>query len=255
MHMNFITWKNDSYIMGGTSLRNFEQKENGNLALHVGGNLEDIIQNRRDFSAALNIPLEYWVFPQQTHSDHIMEVTKADREKGVFTYESGIADCDAIYTRDSKVALGVFHADCVPVLLYDPMEGIVCAIHSGWQGTVKEITGKAIAHLITKEHCKPENLQAYIGPAIGYSSFEVGNDVLEKVRAMSFPTASFINLANDEKGYVDCKGLNKQMLINAGILEENITVDKNDTFTNNESLFSFRRDAKCGRHITFIMKK
>lgn len=253
--MNYITWKNDSYIIGGTSLRNKTQKENGNLALHVGGNLEDIIQNRKDFSDTLGIDIKQWVFPQQTHSDHILEVTKDDCAKGVFTYESGITDCDAIYTKDKHVALGIFHADCVPILLYDPMNGIICAIHSGWQGTVKEITRKAIETLVNNEQCIPSNLHAFIGPAIGYTSFEVQADVIEKVQTMSFDTTAFMTPLKDGKAHVDCKGLNNKMLLDAGILEENITIDKNDTFTNNESLFSFRRDATCGRHITFIMKK
>lgn len=253
--MKLITWKNDTQVMAGTCLRNSEWKENGNLALHVGGNLNSVIENRQKCSDALGIDLNAWVFPQQTHSDHLQKVTLEDCGKGVLTYESGIEDCDALYTRDANVALGIFHADCVPVLLYDPIEGIVCAIHSGWQGTIKEITRKAIAQLMVDEHVLPSNLFAYIGPAISYKSFEVGMDVIDKVHAMSFDTTGFMTPMINGKAFVDGKGLNKKMLLDIGVLDENITVDKNDTFTNNDTLFSFRRDAQCGRHITFIMKK
>ncbi len=253
--MKLITWINDNEWIGGTCLRNSQWKEHGNLALHVGGDIDAIINNRKKCSEALNIPLQNWVFPQQTHSDHLKKVTAEDRGKGVYTYESGIPDCDALYTKERQVALGVFHADCVPILLYDPIEGIVCAVHSGWQGTVKEITRKVLGQLIRDENVQPENIRAFIGPAIGYSSFEVGRDVIDKVHAMSFDTSPFIMMKANGKAYVDGKGLNKKMLLDAGVCNENITVDKNDTFTNNDTLFSFRRDAKCGRHISFIMKK
>lgn len=253
--MKTIIWKNDSEIIGGTCLRNSSWKEHGNLALHVGGNLDDIIENRKKCSDALGIDFKHWVFPQQTHSDRIVQVTNNDWGKGLLTYESGIADCDAIYTKDKNTALGVFHADCVPVLLYDSITGIVCAIHSGWQGTVKEITRKAVLQLMRDEQVEPSNIHAYIGPAISYSSFEVGQDVIDLVQAMTFDTTDYITYKKDGKAFVDGKGLNKQMLLDLGVLEENITVDKNDTFTNNDTLFSFRRDPKCGRHITFIMKK
>lgn len=253
--MKVITWRNDSQIIAGTCLRNSDWKEHGNLALHVGGKLDNILENREKCSNALAIEMQQWVFPQQTHSDHIKKVTFKDCGKGVRTYESGIEDCDALYTRDANVALGVFHADCVPVLLYDQVEGIVCAIHSGWQGTVKEITRKAIQHLIQEESVQPSNLCAYIGPAIEFHSFEVGKDVIEKVKAMSFDTSPYITFESNGKAHVDCKGLNKQMLLDLGIQNEYITVDKNDTFSNNDTLFSFRRDPNCGRHISFIMKK
>ncbi len=253
--MKFINWKNDKHILAGTSLRINHEKEANNLALHVCKNTHHVLENRKNFSDTLGIAMDSWVYPQQTHSDHIKEVTNQDCGRGVYTYTSGIPDCDALYTKDRLVALGVFHADCVPILLYDPIQQIICAIHSGWQGTVKEITGKALDHLIEKEGCNPQNMFAYIGPAIGFKSFEVGSEVIHQIQTMSFPTESYVAYASNEKAFVDCKGLNKQMLLNKGLLNDHITVDKNDTFQHNDALFSYRRDASCGRHVSFIMRK
>ena len=137
--MNKIIWKDNEDIVAGTTLRDAQAKEDNNMALHVGGNLTDVIANRQRLSEDLGISLNQWVFTQQTHSDHMHEVTKADAGKGSLLYVDGIADCDALYTKESHIALGVFHADCVPVLLYDPFTHLIAAIHSGWQGTVKEI--------------------------------------------------------------------------------------------------------------------
>ncbi|MEG0095790.1 MAG: peptidoglycan editing factor PgeF [Erysipelotrichaceae bacterium] len=253
--MKYTTWKNNQEIMAGTVLRNPDMPEYGNLALHVGGDLEKVIENRLVLSNDLGISLNEWVLPQQTHSDHLVEVTSADKGKGAFTYESGIADCDALYTRESGILLGVMHADCVPVLLYDEANGIIAAIHSGWQGTVKEITSKVVRELIEKEGCDPKHLLAYIGASIAFNSFEVGEDVISKVKAMSFDTTPFIAYKENGKALVDNKGLNKQMLLDLGVSPENISIDKNDTFTANESFFSFRRDQNCGRHLSFITKK
>lgn len=253
--MRIISWKKEHNIIAGTSLRCPEEKEYGNLALHTGGDLDAIISNRKVLSEFIGIDFNRWVFQKQTHSDHITKVTTQDIGKGLLAYASAIDDSDALYTKNKNVAIGVFHADCVPVLLYDPIIGIICAIHSGWQGTVKEITKKAIAMLIEKEQCSPENIEAYIGPAISFSSFEVGEEVVEQVKSMSFDTREFIMYAANGKAFVDCKGLNEKMLLNAGVLEENITIDKNDTFGHNEALFSYRRDHQCGRHLSFIMMK
>lgn len=80
--MNKIIWKDDEDIVAGTTLRDAQAKEDNNMALHVGGNLTDVIANRQRLSEDLGISLNQWVFAQQTHSDHMHEVTKADAGKG-----------------------------------------------------------------------------------------------------------------------------------------------------------------------------
>lgn len=253
--MKIIEWKNNSELTAGTTLREPNRKEFNNMALHVGGNLIDVVNNRTELSTQLGIQLNQWVFAQQTHSDHIKEVKKEDMGKGATLYEEGIVDCDALYTKDKGVAIGIFHADCVPVLLYDPYTSIVCAIHSGWQGTVKEITRKAVEHLIEKEHVAPEHLIAYIGPSIARNSFEVGEDVIELVKHMSFDTFPFISYQKNDKALIDNKGLNVAMLVNLGVPFEQITVNPNNTFMDNDAFFSYRRKQDCGRHLSYIMMK
>ena len=103
-------------------------------------------------------------------------------------------------------------------MLYDPIQNIIAAIHSGWQGTVKEITRKTMEHLITQEHVDPSHVIAYIGPAIAYRSFEVGRDVIDQILSMSFDTSGYITYLSDEKALVNNRGLNKQMLLDAGVI-------------------------------------
>ena len=248
-------WNGDIHILAGTTLRDLEALENNNMALHVGGNLDHVIENRKHLCDALGTDLQHCVFAKQTHSDHIHCVTLDDLGKGAYEQASAIDDCDALYTRESNVLLGVFHADCVPVLLYDPIQNIIAAIHSGWQGTVKEITRKTMEHLITQEHVDPSHVIAYIGPAIAYRSFEVGRDVIDQILSMSFDTSGYITYLSDEKALVNNRGLNKQMLLDAGVPMENITINKSDTFSPNDALFSYRRDHHCGRHLSYIIRK
>ena len=84
--MNKIIWKDNEDIVAGTTLRDVQVKEDNNMALHVGGNLTDVIANRQGLSEDLDISLNQWVFAQQTHSDHMHEVTKADAGKGSLLY-------------------------------------------------------------------------------------------------------------------------------------------------------------------------
>lgn len=250
-----ILWKQKKEILAGTTLRNPNKLEYNNMALHCGGNLNNVINNREALAKKLDIALDNWILADQTHSDHIRKVGRTEVGKGAFTQADAIKDCDALYTRDANILLGVFHADCVAILLYDPIENIICAIHSGWLGTTKQICAKTLDVLINKEHCRPENLQAYIGPAIAFQSLEVGMEVVEKVIALPFDTSNYIQYKENGKALIDNRGLNYQMLRNAGILDKHIMDDKNDTFVHNDSFFSYRRDKTCGRHLSFIVRK
>ena len=84
---------------------------------------------------------------------------------------------------------------------------------------------------------------------------QIRQDVIEKVQQMSFDTSAYITYLQNGKALVNNKGLNKAMLLQLGVPEEQITVNKNDTFQPNEALFSYRRDHDCGRHLSFIMMK
>lgn len=247
-----ILWKDTPHIIAGTTLRNTNIEENNNMALHACQDQNAVRNNRKALSEQLNLPLNNWVFLQQNHSCNFVSATSQDYGKGVQTCEDAIANCDAIYTKEKGMAIGVFTADCLPILLYDPIKEIVCAIHSGWKGTTLGITSKVIEHLITEEGCNPLGFSIYFGPSIAFHSLEVGMEVIEEVKKLPFPTDDYILMKPNGKAMLDNIGLNKAMLLNAGVKEEQITINKNDTFQPNDVLFSYRRDRNCGRHLSFI---
>lgn len=253
--MPYIDWFSVENIFAGTTLRDNEKFEHNNMSLKATNNNDEIIKNREALMKEINHDLKNCVFLNQTHSTNIHKVTKEDLGKGAFDHTTAIDDCDALYTKEKDVLLGVFTADCVPILIYDEAQGIIAAIHAGWKGTVNEITKKMLDILIYEEDCDPKELKCYIGPALDFFSFECEEDVVEQVKNMSFDTKRFIIDKGNGKYLVDNKRLNMQMMLDAGIPDINIFMHHGDTMESEEDYFSYRRDKTNERHLTFILQK
>ena len=169
---------------------------------------------------------------------------------------------DAFVTRLPGVAIGVRTADCVPVLLYDPVERVVAAVHAGWKGTVLHISEGALEAMGQEFGSRPENLLATIGPSIGPDSFQVGEEVAEKFKEAGFPMDEIWSFRGPGDGsplsgghHIDLWKANRWLLEQLGIPPESIEVVGIDTFTT-PSLFSARREGvACGRIINAIMLK
>ncbi len=217
-------------------------------------NYDKILNNRKNLAKYLNTSIDCMVAPNQVHSTTFKEVTILDAGKGMYQKIDSIDQCDALYTKESNLYLLSFHADCTPILLYARDKQIIASIHSGWVGTVNQIVDKVVSHLVTVEKCDPHAMYAYIGPSISKEKFEVQKDVIEKINAMNFDTSSFYEKTDDIHYLVDNKGLNKQQLLNNGILDKNITISPYCTIKNND-LFYSHRAKQSGRSITIIKKK
>lgn len=253
--MSYIDWFSVEEIYAGTSLRDDGKEESYSLALHTTENKEAIINNRKAFMQELNHNLDNCVFANQTHSCNIHKVSKEDIGAGAYSTKDAIENCDALYTRERNVLLGVFTADCVPILIYDRGQGIIVAIHAGWQGTAQAITQKVLDVLKYDEDCEANEMYAYIGPAIEFLSYEVGEDVVNEIKKLPFSTDPFILPKDNQKYLIDNKGLNMQMLLDAGIPDTQIFMHDGDTFENEEDFFSYRKNKDTGRNMTFILRK
>ncbi len=253
--MDYLKW-NQPGIKAGTSLRSGGVSEGpysfANMAYYVGDRTDAVLANRIQLAEAIGIPLAHWVFPKITHSDHLVKVTSADQGKGTQNESDSIFDADALYTTDSGIGLAVFHADCVPILIYVDNTPLICAIHAGWQGTIKEITSKVISQLIKEEHIDPTHIHAYIGPCISQKNFEIDTPVLKLALAMSFDVLPFLSYVDAEHALFDTPGCNIFQLTQAGVLAENITDSRQCTYEDANRFYSFRRDKTTGRHISYI---
>lgn len=206
------------------------------------------------FSSRRNSELPYPVI--QGHQVHGCKVAVIDRP-GMTREE--LEGFDAFVTCLPEVAIGVRTADCVPVLLYDPVRRVVAAVHSGWKGTVSRISQRTIDLMERQFRCSAGHMHAVIGPAIGPDSFQVGEEVVARFSDSGFPMERIWSFHGRGDGtpmsgghHIDLFGSNRWLLEEAGVPPGNIQVFGIDTYTD-ESFFSARREGvQCGRNINSI---
>lgn len=253
--MKKIVHINNNVVFGATTLKDIEKPEKNNLALHVCIDPEKVMINRNELANELDLPLSNWSLPWQKHTANLYEVTANDQGKGAFDKNTSIMNVDAVYTCQPNTLIGVFTADCVGLLLVDETKPCICCIHSGWKGTVQAITDKCLKELISKNKINPTTTKAYFSPSILFDSLEVGMEVVEQIKTLTFDVEPFIHYMPNNKAYIDNQGLNIQMLRNNGIKEENIFSSNLDTKKELDSCFSFRNDKQTGEHFTFAYLK
>ena len=166
---------------------------------------------------------------------------------------------DAFITTLPGVAIGVRTADCVPILMYDPVHRVIAAVHSGWKGTVLMISKSTVNLMRERFGTNPEDLRVVIGPAIGPDSFQVGEEVAERFKDAGFPMSTIWSFQGPGDGspmsgghHIDLFQTNRWILEECGIRPENIQVHDIDTNLD-PSFFSARREGtQCGRNINAI---
>ena len=161
---------------------------------------------------------------------------------------------DAIITALKGVAIGVLTADCVPVLLYDPVKQVVGAVHAGWKGTIDGIPARAVEEMASSFGCQPSDICAGIGPSIGPCCYEVdGNVVGPLYRAMSESCEDLISPSRPGRWQFDLWKTNRRTLQLAGLRPENINVFGVCTSCNTDKFFSHRRSSgRTGRMFAVV---
>jgi polyphenol oxidase len=209
-----------------------------NLSFSVGDNREIVEQNRIIFFSSVGLKYNNVAWQAQVHGDNVTYV-----EEG-----GPVGESDAMFTDKPGIGLAVSVADCVPVLIYDPVVKIVAAVHSGWRGTAKKILSKTISKL--KEFgCNSENFIAYIGPSISKNIYEVGAEVAE-----NFNKKYLSSIGN--KYLLDVAGINYNVLLDSGVRKSNIQLSALCTYAMKDILHSYRRDGlKSGRSLGIIAMK
>jgi YfiH family protein len=236
-----------------------------NLGFTEGDTRENVLENRRRFLAALGATDLSLITLKQFHSDvvHVFETAPANPCRG-----------DASATHRPGLLLGVQTADCVPILLVDPLKRAVAAVHAGWRGTLQRIVTKAIGKMQMEFATKPADLLAALGPAIGGCCYEVGTEVSSAYLAQ-FPNAAewFDELRTGDEpdplqwlsmmppGHqpppkrvrLDLRKANRAHLLAAGLSAKNIFVSDLCTACRRDLLFSYRKGgAQSGRLMSVI---
>lgn len=239
------------FIVQGISTRlgGYSEGDNLNLALHTGDAPDAVIANRRKFCRSLGLDFHRVVTPKQVHGDRIVYVTERDCGRGTLDYQDAIDDCDALITDRADVPLMLCFADCVPILIVDPVHHAIGVSHAGWKGTAKKIGAKTILAMQEKFDTQAKDCLVGIAPSIGSCCYEVDDYVLSEFRKEYRAVDSFF-LPTQEIGkyHLDLWQANRLSLEEIGVTSTNIVTANICTACNARILFSYRAEqGKTGR--------
>lgn len=252
--MTIKYYEDNAKIRSGITLKNAVQPEENNMALHCCNDTDAILKNRQALADALDTDLQHIVCANQTHSANIHKVTRADFGRGALSVDTAIENTDALYTFETGITLCTFTADCVPVTFYEEESGLIGVIHSGWQGTIKEISSHVMTKLINEEKIDPKKLIVHIGTALSQEKFEVDEDVYLKFKQLGYADDFMYFKEATNKYHIDNQLTVQKQFELAGVPLANITIDTNCTFIEDTG-FSYRQNRQDGRHLTFLQKK
>ena len=163
-----------------------------NLSLSVGDDPVHVLENRRRLAAALGANPADFVFARQVHGATVRIVGPADRGSGAVTLDDAVPDTDALVTTSPDVVLAILTADCVPIVLHDPVAGVLACVHAGWRGIVARVPAAAVAAMQSLGS-RPSDIIAGVGPAAAPARYQVGPDVHHAVtQSFGPPAAAFI---------------------------------------------------------------
>jgi hypothetical protein len=236
-----------------------------NLGFAKWDTRENVLENRRCFQSALGADDLALCGLSQIHSDvvHLFDTAPPAPCRG-----------DGSVTNRPGLLLSVQTADCVPILLVDPKNRAVAAVHAGWRGTLQRIVAKAIGKMRMQFGSSPADMVAAIGPCIGGCCYEVGVEVAVEFKSQ-FPNASewfdelrtgdepnplqWLNMAPPghqpppKSVLLDLRKANRAQLLDAGLRAESIAVSDLCTACSRDLLFSYRKEAgMTGRLMSVI---
>lgn len=223
-----------------------------NLGENRGDTEENVRENYRRVLAALGLPDQKICFTKQVHKNEVRVVDDLDRRElfTPFLYEA-----DGIVTNVKNLPLVCFTADCVPVLLCDPENGVVGAIHCGWRSTVADILGVAVKKMISLGAI-PASIRAAIGPSIDMCCYETDSEVPKAIEGLLGEDCgnSFFAVGDTGKYMVDLKETNRRRLLQLGLQNKNISVSDECTSCNCDKYWSHRKTkGERGSQAAFIV--
>ena len=210
-----------------------------NLSSTRGDDLDCVRENYRRFCAAIGADVSRVVMTNQVHETVIRTVGPNDIKADLCQREE--YECDGLITDVPGLALTIFTADCIPVLLYDPVKKVIAAVHAGWRGTAGNIAGKAVDKMREEYGSDPGDILAAIGPGISACCFETHADVPEAMTAVLGELAKpHMTALENGKFHVDLKGINAALLKRSGVASGHIEISGDCTACHPEKYWSHR---------------
>lgn len=224
-------------------------REAFNLSFTVGENKIKTFDNRRRLSEVLNIAFGGITTGKQVHGYHVTIVGKSMAGSGAGDYYGAIDSTDAMVTNIPGTCPMVLVADCVPILLYDPNQKVVGAVHAGWKGTLAGIVEKTVYAFREHFDTSPEDMVAGIGPSIGPCCFQVGPEVIAQIEETGKQANLVRKRSSDGARYFNLWKANHEQLIQAGLKAQNVELARICTCCDASRLYFSHRyeQGKAGR--------
>ena len=204
------------------------------------------IKDYENLGKCIDIKLNKMVKPNQAHTDKIQIVEKHILENEPDFNLEVYDKTDGLITNKKDIALATTNADCILLLFFDPVNKVIANVHSGWRGTIQRISVKTVQKMVNKFNCKPENIICCICPSIRKCHFEVENDVKEifekEFRDLKIEQNNDImeKQKDKEKWNIDTVLINKILLKQEGLKQENIIDSGICSVCNSELIHSYR---------------
>ena len=231
-----------------TKLNGFSKNEfkSLNCSFSSGDNKKLVQKNRHQALKNLGLQNKELILINQMHSSKVVQINKSNMNKKI--------EADGMMTSLNNIVLGVLTADCAPIFIYDNKKKFVCCLHSGWKGTLKNISKNAVI-LFDNNKISRKNLTAIIGPCLNSKNYEVDKSFEKKFLKKNQEYSKFFRKKNINKAFFNLRGLIKYQLKELGI--EKIHNVNLDTYANQRLFFSHRRskhqnERTTGRLINLI---
>ncbi|WP_363318654.1 peptidoglycan editing factor PgeF [Massilibacteroides sp.] len=256
--LQFESFANDCNIshfittrQGGISEGNYTSF---NLGAYCGDSPDAVRENRKRLCSALGVQSTDLYIPLQTHEteiriidEHFLTLSKEEKQ-------NALKGVDALLSSLPDIAIAVTTADCVPLLIYDPIKQVIGAVHAGWRGTVNRLAAKVVEKMVQAYSTTPSDLQIGIGPCIGQDAFEVGEEVVDAFREANFPSSIHYYNKLSGKAHIDLIKANIHQLTEVGVNEQKIELSGICTYTQHKTFYSARRlGINSGRFLTGIL--
>ena len=208
--------------------------DHGNLADHIGDNINEVTRNRQQLSQQLQLPNQpTWL--KQVHGCDVVILPASNKPTA-----------DASITRQSQQICTVLTADCVPILLSNESGTEIAAIHAGWRGLLYGV----ISNTIAKLHSPTNTMMAWLGPAISRQAYAISEQMMVDFLQRNPDNKACFTKVNHQF-FADLYQLARIELNNHGITKH--FGGQYCTYTQSDWFFSYRRDnAKAGRMATLI---
>ncbi len=213
----------------------FTTSHDGNLAYHVPDIKENVDKNREAVALLMEYKNEDLVYMNQVHGNNVQIVD--------INSPKLIENCDGLITKEKELPLMVMVADCIPILFFDEIQGVIAAVHAGRNSTFLKIAQITANKMINELGCNANNIKVIMGPSIHTCCYEVSDEL--------------VNIVKTSFGEKFCKGNNIDLHgINVKLLEEvgirHIRISEICTKCSDEPFFSFRKNPQTGRFAGII---